>query len=241
MQLLWNKLRDELAIQTTAITENISSMIDEKLKPLTEENIALKKEVNELKSKIQGMDRETRKNNLILHGLPETEENNTQLMETVLSTLNTVSNATEMDNWDRWEVSRAHRLGKKNEKSSRPILISLTLIWRRAELLKNKKNLPKNIYITEDLPREVLNRRKELRNKLIEERNKGKIAYFKFDQLIVKDKTVDKRKRSPSNSPQTSSQKENEVQKMPTKINKVDALSKLDAGRLRSISFSGQN
>ncbi|GBP90910.1 hypothetical protein EVAR_95574_1 [Eumeta japonica] len=75
-------------------------------------------------------------------------------------------------------------------------------------ILKLKKNLQDVYYITEDFPKEVLEKRKELKSKLIEERAKGNIAHIKFDQLVVKKgiQINEKRKRDQSTSPATQNQ-----------------------------------
>lgn len=66
-------------------------------------------------------------------------------------------------------------------------MITVTLVWRKIELLKNKKLFPENIYITEDFPKEVLLKRKELRKQKEEEIINGKIAFIRYDNIIIKD------------------------------------------------------
>ncbi|CAK1546536.1 unnamed protein product [Leptosia nina] len=69
--------------------------------------------------------------------------------------------------------------------------------------MKVRKNL-KDIYITEDYTKEVLEKRKLLQTRLKEERMKGNFAYLKYDKLVVKENntTKEKRKREVSSSPQ---------------------------------------
>ncbi|KAI8428176.1 hypothetical protein MSG28_002412 [Choristoneura fumiferana] len=52
--------------------------------------------------------------------------------------------------------------------------------------MKKKKDL-KKIYVTEDYPKDVLAKRKALQAELVEERKKGKIAFLKYDKLVVKE------------------------------------------------------
>jgi hypothetical protein len=224
-QLTLMILREELQLQTKAITENIrtelANMIDEKLKPVIEENKQLKIEIENIKAK---MEKETRRNNLVLHGLPEKETDNVELLELVVETLNTLSENAGIDNWDKWEISGVRRLGKKGGKSIRPVLISVTLLWRKILILKNKKKFPKDIYATEDYPKEILDKRRGLKSQLEEERKKGKIAYILYDKLVVKEPINEKRKRSPSGSPSTSHATQHyPTNNKPRKINKIDA------------------
>ncbi|XP_059055805.1 uncharacterized protein LOC131849708 [Achroia grisella] len=208
-----DQLREELHKQTT----EISKTIDEKIQPLIIENKELKQEVQSLKVKILEMEKQTRKNNIILHGVTEKEENYTELQELVVETLNKLSVETALQEWDKWELSRVQRLGKKKESKIRPILITLTLTWRRTEILKNKSKFPKNIYVTEDFPKDILLKRKELKIKMKEEIAKGKI-YISYDKLVVHETQKDKRKRSESCSPNAPS---TSISHNPQKINKV--------------------
>ncbi|XP_028157176.1 uncharacterized protein LOC114350537 isoform X2 [Ostrinia furnacalis] len=202
------EMKTDFKMQNEKLAESfnrsLSKTIDEKLKPLLDENIKLKEEVQNLQSRVQTLERETRKNNIILHGVPENEANNSDLRNIVIEILNKISQKVEgMQDWDKWEISNVRRLGKKNTEKKRPILITLTLTWRKYEVLKNNKNFPSDIYATEDYPRDILIKRKELKEKKEQEERQGKIAFIRYDKLIVKDRDVDetKRKRSPSKSP----------------------------------------
>ncbi|VVC95721.1 unnamed protein product [Leptidea sinapis] len=205
LQILLSKMEEQFEKQTIRITENVttqvSATIDEKLKPILEENQKLKKEVNLLKTKIQNLDRDSRKNNIILHGVTETEKSPVELLDLVLKVFNEASEKGGIDNWDKWEISSVRRLGKPTEKKIRPIHITVTLQWRKIEMFKNKKNLPQNSYISEDFSKPVLNKRKELKMQQQEEIKNGKHAFIRYDKLIIKEKPIEKRKRSPSTSP----------------------------------------
>lgn len=210
MNLLLNKMKEEFQKQTNIINETvqqtIASSIEEKLLPIKQETENLKLENNMLKSKMKNLELESKRNNLIIHGVEEKERNSNELMEIVLETLNNVENKLNSAEWDKWEISRAERLGKKIEHKIRPIKITLTLGWRKLELLRNKKYLPKNVKITEDFTKEVLEERKTLIPKMIEARESGKYAIIKHDKLVIKEKRAEhneKRKRVPSSPPST--------------------------------------
>lgn len=211
--LLWKKLKDELEKQTTAITESVHTSLslafDEKLKPIIQENTEMKIEIDKLKSTVKRLEIDSRKNNIILFGIKEEENENIELMDIVLETLNGINkNSIKSNDWDRWEISEVQRIGKKEDSRIRPIKLVLTLGWRKMELLKNRKNFPKNISVTEDFSKETLEKRKALVPKMIEARESGKYAIIKNDKLIVKEKREkkennDKRKRVPSSPPKT--------------------------------------
>ncbi|KAL0859844.1 hypothetical protein ABMA27_010184 [Loxostege sticticalis] len=224
---LLEKIKEENEIQTKNIIENICTKIDEKLRPLQEENKKLKSEVQTLQTKVNILEKEIRKNNLIIHQVSETEKSDKELLELVLETLNKLSANADLEKWDVWEISKAHRLGKKGDRK-RPILITLTLSWRKTEILRNNKKFNNGIYATEDFPKEVLMKRKELKEKMEEEIEKGKVAYIRYDKLIVKEAPNEKRKRSPTQSPKTMPGTSESIStmafnKQPSKKNKVDA------------------
>lgn len=154
-----------------------------------------------LKKEINYMQKDIRKNNLILHGIEENENNDIDLLQLVLDNLNSICSKSSIEEWDKWEISKVQRLGKRAEGKIRPVLITLTLNWRKIQILKNKKHLPERISVMEDFPKEILTKRKELKIKLQEEIKKGNQAYIRYDQLIIKGKLNEKRKRQESNSP----------------------------------------
>lgn len=231
--------------QTEKLTREFATTIDNKLKPLLGENQLLKGEVSTLKAKIRNLEKDVRQNNIILHGINETEENNSNLQELVIKTLNTVCSEVSTETFDKWELSDVYRLGKRQDDKRRPILVKLTLAWRRKQLLMNNKKFPTGIYVTEDYPKGVLDARKELKIKLQEEIKKGNRATIRYDQLIIKGKdneykTKEKRKRSPSKTPTQQQLKDGPAQKAPSKINKTNAFDYMNRPRSNSLSSTSE-
>lgn len=72
MEILFEKIKEQMAIQTEKITEsvtkNVSENINAKLKTIMEENKSLKTEVRSLQAKIKYMDSEKRRNNILIFG-----------------------------------------------------------------------------------------------------------------------------------------------------------------------------
>lgn len=209
MNILWTKMKEEMERQnqkqTQIITENLDKKLEEHLAPIRMENEALKTEIETLRSKVKYLDLESRKNNVILHGVEENEVNSTDLMNKVLDILNKTNDTQNgREEWDKWEVNKLHRIGKKLGNKLRPIKISFTLTWRRNDILKKWKKLGEGIYVTEDLPKEEVEARKALYPKLKEARASGKYAIIKNGKLIIREKLeAEKRKRVPSSPPTT--------------------------------------
>lgn len=160
--------------------------IDDKMNTIIEENKYLKSKISELETKIKSLETVKRKNNLVFFGVEEEGKTETELVDHIKETVEGTGVQMNIQ-----EISNLYRIGRKTENRNQPVVVSLTTIWKKHLTLKNKSNLPPNIYIKE------------------EEKKKGNITYLKQDQLIViklKDNNREKRKRETSSSPNQSTQ-----------------------------------
>ncbi|CAG4941253.1 unnamed protein product [Colias eurytheme] len=208
MEILFSKINEKFNEQTntltTAITKNVMEALDEKMKLLIEENNNLKTKVSNLEQKISFLEKEKRGKNLILFGIEEKGKTEIELVDLVKETV--VESGIHLDSQ---EISNIKRIGKQSDKN-RPVIISLTTIWKKHIILKNKRNLPPGVYVKEDYSKEVLETRKKLQQQVEIERKNGNVAFIKYDKLIVKkpnNSHREKRKREQSGSPTDSSQK----------------------------------
>lgn len=213
--------------------------MDEKLKPVLEENRNLKIQVEKLESKIEYFEREKKSNNIIIYGLREGEKSTTELIKYTKQIFQEELDITLGD----YDINRIYRIGKQTNKGKpRPTLLSFINGWKKSEIFKNKKK-SKVLYITEDYSKETLEKRKALLPKLKEERNKGNIAYLKYDQLIIKENSTsyEKRKREPSASPYENSQpKKQQTISLSSKTNRTNAFD-LMRGRSNSLTIHPLN
>lgn len=241
MEILFEKIKEQMAIQTEKITEsvtkNVSENIDAKLKTIMEENKSLKTEVRSLQAKIKYMDSEKRRNNILIFGAKENQYEN--MIEEVKKIIETQTEA-KIENH---EINKAYRLGAKGEKT-RPILVSFTTTWKRNEIMRKKNKTATDIYFKEDLSKETLEKRRELLPKLKEERERGKLAYIRGDKLIVREPiegSRDKRKRNSLESPNTSPSQE-PAPAPKKKINKTtNMFDYMARGRSASLSEKSKN
>ncbi|GBP56023.1 hypothetical protein EVAR_97444_1 [Eumeta japonica] len=182
-----------------SITRNIMDRIDEKLTPMIEENEKLKQKIGNLENEIEYLKKQKKTNNIVIYGLEEREKYILELFQSVKEIFKRDLNLSVEEN----EVNRLYRLGKnKAENKQRPVLLSFINGWKKDQIIKNKKSL-KEIYISDDYSKEVIEKRKALLPQLLEEKKKGNIAYLKYDKLVVKGPITDKRKREISTSPQS--------------------------------------
>lgn len=179
-----------------------------------------------------------RKNNIIIHGVKESEKSYEELFTMIKNILVDLNIKIE-----KIEINKYHRLGQKQDGKTRPILVTLMSQLKKAEILKNKKHLPQQIYITEDFSKKTIEARKNLQQQLKQERERGNIAFIKNNKLIIKEKSdAEKRKRessmSPNNvqTPPRPTEGKNII--APSKLHKTDAFAYM---RSRSFSLSDKH
>lgn len=133
MSLLLTKMTEQLNLQTATLTENITTAVltkvEEKIVPIIEENKKLKSEVEVLKNKILNLETNSMKNNILIHGLPENKEEDTEgLTALVISTLKDIEVEIGLG-----EIDRIQRLGKRGEdvQKVRPILLATTTLQKK--------------------------------------------------------------------------------------------------------------
>lgn len=216
-------------------TEDIMTRIDEKLVPFRLEMQELRSENEKLKEKIHNLEKHKRLNNLILYGIEETEISTANLIQNIKKKFKDDLNITFEDR----DVNKINRIGKKNAENERerPVLLTFVNLWKKNEIMANKKKL-KNVYVSEDYPKEILDARKKLLPKLEEERKKGKYAFINYDKLVVKQgkPANEKRKREQSTSPNVIEHPRK--QQLPTKTHRLNAF---DVMRSRSNSLTSDN
>lgn len=206
-------LFDQMKIEMDKQTKIIFEKMNEKLEPLIEENKIMKNKIEILEKKIDYLEREKKKNNILCFGLEEKENSAWDLLQEIQVIFKNDLKVT----LDINDVSKIYRIGPKQENKIRPVLIAFANTWKRTKILKTRKSL-KSVYVNEDFPKEVLDKRRELKPRLLEERAKGHIAYIKYDQLIVKESNPnkEKRKRDQSTSPSNQNQVKKAVTITPT-------------------------
>ncbi|CAH2093518.1 unnamed protein product [Euphydryas editha] len=181
-----------MSVQTKQITESVIrsvlESIDKKLRSIIEENETLKTKVEMLQHKINFLEDNKRRHNLIFLGVSETEQD-VFLLDYTKTTIEKETKITIQPH----EINTVQRLGTKG-KGTRPLLVSFTSIWKRNLILKNKKRkqnpTKSTITIKEDFSNDVLLKRKELIPQLLQEKEKGnrkEFSYLKKDKLIIID------------------------------------------------------
>lgn len=196
------KIQNDLATQKSDmrnmeenIKKEINGHIDEKFTTLEQKTISLEKRIDKQQVTIERLERQIKKKNLLFFGVEESESSYFELLSTVLDILNNNMKINCQQN----EVETVRRLGKKGEKV-RPIVVTMTTMGRKIEILKKKKMLENStIYIKEDLTQEALEKRRQLQEEYKKLRDSGKNVAIRYDKIIYFDKKDDKNYRDYDN------------------------------------------
>lgn len=212
------------------IKNTINNNINEKFSNIEQKNEFLERKAEEQSVKINILERQIRRKNLVFFGVEESEKSYHELEDMITNIINTHFKVP----CDRNNIESARRLGKKNDKV-RPIVVSFTTMGFKLNIQKTKNCLDNtSYYIKEDYPLEVLKKRKELQIQLQIEKEAGNIAYIKYDKLIVLNQNNNRQishnhsnqhnKRNLSESPEmhpSNSQNTQQENKNPSKKNKA--------------------
>lgn len=147
------------------------------------ENIQLKEKVEKQDKRIEILEKEARKKNLVLKGvMDEEDEGQRELLEKITVVMNNVGVEWEKER----DLEDYTRLGKYREDGTRPILVKLNKYNKKIEILKQAKNLKNTeIWINEDYTKEVQEERRKLVPIMKEARRKGQKATLRYNKLII--------------------------------------------------------
>lgn len=177
--------------------------IDKKLGQIATDTNAIKQENKQLKEKIEDQDRrieflerEVRKKNLVITGVTDEEaEGEKEMLDKVALVMNNI----EVGMDEERDLEDCIRLGRYKEAGTRPILIKLRKFSKKMEILKQAKNLKNTkIGINEDYTKEVQEERKKLIPIMKEARAKGQKAMIKYNKLIINNEVYDMERNKPA-------------------------------------------
>jgi hypothetical protein len=173
-----NTLRAEFRAHNE-IQQNCYEQLQDKIAALT-------KEISALNIKMQCKDKIKRKNNIIVHGIFESdndERNCIDIARDICLTFNVEIEA--------GDISNAFRIGPK--KGKRPLLITLCCFIKKKQILQEYgKCNDKSFKITNDLSQEERKLKLELQPHCNEAIKNGHCAFIRNGKLIVNGKTIRK-------------------------------------------------
>lgn len=176
------KMFEQIDANMKSIDLKLDSVMLE-LRQVKGENRRLKERVDEQGEKINSLEREVRKKNLIIKGILDKEdEKEGETRDKVSAVIQKIG-----VNFDTKEdLDEVRRIGKYNPQKKRPVLIKLTKEATRVRILRNTKVLKgTEIWIDEDYPKEVQEERRRLIPHMKEARERGYRAQLRYNKLIV--------------------------------------------------------
>lgn len=195
------QIQDDLAAQKLEmknmegnITQAINNNIDEKFNIIESRTRQLEIKVDQQQATLDILEKQIRRKNILFFGIEETERNYNDLQNLILDTINNIMQV----QCQQYEIETVRRMGKRNERT-RPIVVTLTTLGKKIELLKKSKFLENtNFYIKEDYPPKVLQKRKELQEELRRQRELGNNVSLRYDRIITLEKREPKLKNDTS-------------------------------------------
>ena len=206
-ELDWHKAIFGQLIQLTANTANITSKVETNTKDIAEmksdvvtnttEIAANRQEISnlcaenaELKEGLLKLDCDQRKLNLVFDGIKDYEGMmDHEVRDELVSALNNIRSF--HGNARMCQIDTARRLGKKIGTRPRPLLVTFNWNSDVTKILEGRVELPSGVYVREDHPVEIENRRKQLypifRKAKRMDSYKGTVKLDK-DKLIIKGK-----------------------------------------------------
>lgn len=217
------------------IQANLCQKLDEKLNIFQNNFIDLQGKVENQENRLYILEKQARSRNLVIFGLQAEDISYSSLESMIIEFINKhLKVELKSEN-----IESVRRIGKPSGKP-RPIILTLVTLGKKIEIIKNKRELNgTKFYITEDYPKHILEKRKELQKQAKIEIEKGNKVQIKYDKLIIlKDnfstERRGKKKREPSSSPQN--QRHSHTRNPVTKKNKITSY--ISAERTRSHSLS---
>ncbi len=158
-------------------------LLENQINCVRNENISLKAANKQLTNKVVKLESHSRRDNVLFDGIKESpaEDCTALLMDLLRSKL-------ELDNVDRIKIVRCHRLGPKRQNSTKPRTIIAKFHWfgDRMSVWNARRNLKDTqIWISEDFPQEIQDRRKILTPIMKKARQLGRRAFLNVDALVI--------------------------------------------------------
>ena len=155
---------DSLEFKLDKFESTISELKTEN-EQLKSENLSLNKKMCDLAIKVDNLEGQSRRDNLIIHGVPETKdkletwEDSERIIDSIFKDKMGLTNL-------RYE--RVHRLGRFSNSKIRPIIVKFTSYKDRSSVFSKKKMLKgSNIFINEDFTKRI----QEIRAKLTQSKD----------------------------------------------------------------------
>jgi len=153
------ELLKQISCRLDGIDAKLGQIVND-MNELKQENKQLKNKIENQEKRIEFLERDARKKNLVIMGVSDEEdEGESEMLEKITLVMNNIGVVMDKE----MELEDYIRLGKYKETGMRPILIKLRKYSKKMEILKQAKNLKDtDIWINEDFTKEVQEERKKI-------------------------------------------------------------------------------
>ena len=173
------------ALQKAETVEKEVKSLAESVSKVEEDNKKIKVHNSRLKERTIRLECHQRKENLKFDGIKEEKDETEEKCRTKI--LESIVNIPDLDN-ESVILSRCYRVGRYQKERTRSIVCHVHYYEHKVKILKNKDHLADGIFVSEDYPDEIEERRKTLRPILSMaldiEHYKGK-CFLNMDRLII--------------------------------------------------------
>ena len=146
-------------------------------------NELVKNQLVETKNRLDYIDDQGRRNNLKFSGIAETPSENWEQCQRKVEKL-----VCEQMKLPAVSLERAHRIGRITSDKPRDIVAKFKCYPEREAVYRNRRNLMgTNVFVNEDLCPATQEIRRQQMDALKEARQNGKIAYFNYRTLVVRE------------------------------------------------------
>lgn len=172
----------QINTKLTAVQEKLDKN-EETISELKHENQRLIKTIKVQEERLEQVEREIRRNNIIIQGLPDIDgENQEGVKEEIQGVLREIG--VEIN--PLVDIKETTKLGIYKPNKKRPILVKLQTWDKKMEIFKRTKELKgKDIWINDDYTKKVQDDRKILIPHLKQAKQQGHRAYLRHNKLIV--------------------------------------------------------
>ena len=179
----------EFSQKDTELHKTQITLLDTNLQSAVEEITKLQTLGAKQLEKATYLENQSRRNNVRIEGIVEEPRESWESTEGKVKEM--LTEKLQMESPPA--IERAHRTGKDKKPDGTPkprTIVCKLYDWKEREaILKAARRLkPHGIHIYEDLAEETMAKRRELLPKLKRAKEEGKIAYFSYDKLVIKER-----------------------------------------------------
>lgn len=193
LKKIWVKLHDMSTTMNERITivEDKTESIDFVLSQTTSKLSSLEKQKDDLHNEVTYLQAQSMRNNLVFTNIPEAPEEKNEDTEVKLRSFLVDKMKIAQDQVDKLSFERVHRMGHNRNGGYRNIVAKFTLYKEKEFVRKQWKTLMGTpFFVNEQLPKEVVDKRKRLLPRMKAAREQGKTSWISYDTLYIDGKPI---------------------------------------------------